>query len=187
MKRYCVKCTAHAEVKLDDRRRNEVCVTCGSLDVHFTLRQRRWFLNYFKKDGSAEVRSVMFSRHSGHTGTIVELWDYGLHLDFFGPAPSIEAWEWDELEIAHLLPEDEPEIDRSVTTELSRFRLGDQVMLKNGKVYYFNRHIRTRDKTAKFGIAGIDIYGGENIGAKNVHRVVDWLPRDERGGTQWTT
>jgi hypothetical protein len=183
MIRYCKNCALFVQAKVD-RRYDEVCPVCDWV-LFFTLRQRHFFLEHFTSRHhtgySAAVRRGYLMSRSGESGTVVDAWEYGLSLDFFGPAPSILAYEWDELEIEHLLPNDQPELglDRVLTPTLEQIQIGDRIMLRNGKTYRLNRRIKTRDGNKKLGIAGIDILGAENIGAKNIYTIVDWLPKSE--------
>ncbi len=183
MTRYCPTCEAHVNVTLDDRRENEVCATCGALDVRFTLCQHLWFRDYFTDQTctSVQVRKCMFTR-SGMVGIVVDVWQHGLGLDFGGSLPSIEAWNWDELDIAHLLSDEDAPSYRQPQFDL--FRLMDTVMLKNGDVCILHRYVKTRDQSIRYGVSGVTatVRNSKGISRESVHKVVDWLPNKERLG-----
>ena len=182
MIRYCKNCALFIQPKID-RRYDETCPVCN-WDVFFTLRQRHYLqLHFSSKQHSAAsltVRRGLLS-HSGESGIIVDAWEYGVNIDFFGPAPSILAYDWDEVEVEHILPEDQPELglEHVRTPVLGDLKIGDRVMLRNGKDYKLNRKIRTRDRSIKFGLSGIDILGADTISEKTMHKIVDWLTTHE--------
>lgn len=183
MIRFCQKCTVFVQPKLDYRH-DEVCPACEEHTI-FTLRQRHLFLDHFQAklaNGgySATVRDCMFSR-GGQSGTVVGVWEYGPHIDFFGPAPSIEAYEWDEVEVADYLEKDRPELelDRIVVPTLRDLQIGDWIMLRTGKTYTMNRRVKTRDHSKKLVLAGMNFPQKSTISKGNMYTIVDWLPKAE--------
>jgi hypothetical protein len=52
-----------------------------------------------KEGEGVEIPRGFLSRHAGEVGIVQEVFDDGLALDFYGPAPSIEFWSFEELGI----------------------------------------------------------------------------------------
>lgn len=184
MIRYCRKC-GFDEPKLDINYL-EVCPDCGEF-MQFTLRQRHWFLHHFlpltQSAYGLTVKKCMFGR-GGESGTLVDVWEYGPHLDFFGKAPSIEAYEWDEVDIANILPQEKDQrelfhLDIQLFPTLEKLQIGDRIMLRNGKTFTLSRRVKTRDHSKKLHVSGIDILEADIISAKTLHKIVDWLPKSE--------
>ena len=180
MKRYCVPCKKFVDRVEDRRYCYDACAVCGSDDVRFTLRQMNWLEQYFNaRLGAAEqvaIKRNMLNR-SGEYGWIDSVSPEGLNLWFDRGEAGVEAWQWGELEVEHLLPDD-PELDKIVTPPPAlALHTQDRLLFKGGKFVRVLWRKRTRrGSPIKFAIGGPDVVGVRaEISQQRIGRVLDWL------------
>jgi hypothetical protein len=191
MKRYCTKCKDWVDA-VDGRQyeAHALCGTCGDSMPRFSLRQRAALRQRATGQGSLEVRRVMWTR-GGQVGSVIDTNIEGASLDFFGEAPSIEFWDWDELEVGHLL-DDTPLVHGPGTAptvlDFACFKYGDSLMFSDGRVAVIER-FRMRGMETRFEIRGNNVWRKrKSISRRDLASVVDWLGLAEyqaRTITQW--
>jgi hypothetical protein len=180
MKRYCVKCQKLVDATPGLRYLYDVCGVCGSSDVRFTLRQMRWLEQHFEaRRGAGEqvpVKRNMLNR-SGDYGWIESVSPEGLNLWFDTGEAGVESWQWGELEVEHLLPND-PDLDTVTTIPYALiFKSDDRLLMKDGKFARILWRKRTRPgNPTRFAIGGPEILGPRpEISQARLGRVFDWL------------
>lgn len=179
-RRYCRKCKKLADVHYEAG--HECCAVCKHfMHLFFTLRQRAALQQMFegpKRITSAQVSELMW-RRKGEAGSVVLATEHGLGLDFLGPAPSIEFWHWDELEVAHMLPEDNPSLEVMTPPDsMWQFSVGDAIMLQSGKVLWMKRRVNVKSGPPKwYATTGLGT-ASVLITVEKLRTIVDWLPKE---------
>jgi hypothetical protein len=185
MKRYCVKCHALVETKLEwhSQKLYPDCAVCGGFPL-YTLRQQLFLECFFKarqdQAYSVNVRSDMFNR-KGQNGFYNLVTPTGLNMFFDEVRFGFEFWKWAELDTEQLFDHYEGDtlgLDIICEPRLSNIKTGDRFMREDGVMFEIEQYATSEGGGLLYRVVSTDDWSRISLDnfIANSGCIVDWLP-----------